>query len=227
MRGASAPLLRAGAHHVGIRTLYCFRSVGPCCYRCSRPWHRIILICSGQDNSANNSAVMRFSRTKSSVAGTSYRERKMPRNNPYFLLVAQNAGNLGMREVFRSRPTSSAWPVGTQSAVLRSVTHPSHAGCGRSGYFQMCLMQWLVTMSYSRVWQLTTLAGFGEAASARYSFNTAPIVIGFSNGAIMAASLLLRAPRAPGGCDPIPTTLTISGSPADPPGCSASPDHRR
>jgi hypothetical protein len=110
-----------------------FRSVGPCCYRCSRPWHRIILICSGQDNSANNSAVMRFSRTKSSVAGTSYRERKMPRNTPYFLLVAQNAGNLGMREVFRSRPTSSAWPVGTQSAVLRSVTHPSHAGCGRSG----------------------------------------------------------------------------------------------
>ena len=37
----------------------CFRSVGPCCYRCSRPWHRIILIWSGQDNSANNSAVMR------------------------------------------------------------------------------------------------------------------------------------------------------------------------
>jgi hypothetical protein len=51
---------------------------------------------------------MRFSRTKSSGAGTSYRERKRPRNNPYFLLVAQNAGNLGMREVFRSASNDSS-----------------------------------------------------------------------------------------------------------------------
>jgi phospholipase/carboxylesterase len=38
------------------------------------------------------------------------------------------------------------------------------------------------------------LADFVEAASARYSFTKAPIAIGFSNGAIMAAALLLTRP---------------------------------
>jgi phospholipase/carboxylesterase len=38
------------------------------------------------------------------------------------------------------------------------------------------------------------LADFIEAASARYSFTRAPIAIGFSNGAIMAAALLLTRP---------------------------------
>ena len=58
----------------------------------------MILICSGQDNSANNSLLMRFSRIKSSVTGTSYRERKNPRGNPYVLPVAQKAGNLTVSE---------------------------------------------------------------------------------------------------------------------------------
>ena len=38
------------------------------------------------------------------------------------------------------------------------------------------------------------LADFVEAASARYSFTRAPIAIGFSNGAIMVAHLLLTRP---------------------------------
>jgi phospholipase/carboxylesterase len=38
------------------------------------------------------------------------------------------------------------------------------------------------------------LADFVEAASARYSFTKAPIAIGFSNGAIMVAHLLLTRP---------------------------------
>ena len=38
------------------------------------------------------------------------------------------------------------------------------------------------------------LAGFIEAASARYTLTRAPVAIGFSNGAIMAAALLLTRP---------------------------------
>jgi phospholipase/carboxylesterase len=42
--------------------------------------------------------------------------------------------------------------------------------------------------------RVSVLADFIEATSARYSFNKAPIAIGFSNGAIMAAALLLTRP---------------------------------
>jgi phospholipase/carboxylesterase len=42
--------------------------------------------------------------------------------------------------------------------------------------------------------RVSALADFIEAASARYSFTRAPIAIGFSNGAIMAAALLLTRP---------------------------------
>jgi phospholipase/carboxylesterase len=42
--------------------------------------------------------------------------------------------------------------------------------------------------------RVSVLTDFIETASARYSFNTAPIAIGFSNGAIMAAALLLTRP---------------------------------
>jgi phospholipase/carboxylesterase len=42
--------------------------------------------------------------------------------------------------------------------------------------------------------RVSVLADFIEAASARYSFTRAPIAIGFSNGAIMAAALLLMRP---------------------------------
>jgi phospholipase/carboxylesterase len=42
------------------------------------------------------------------------------------------------------------------------------------------------------------LADFIEATSARYSFTKAPIAIGFSNGAIMAAALFLTRPGLAG-----------------------------
>ena len=42
--------------------------------------------------------------------------------------------------------------------------------------------------------RVSVLADFIEAASARYSFTRAPIAIGFSNGAIMVAALLLTRP---------------------------------
>jgi phospholipase/carboxylesterase len=42
--------------------------------------------------------------------------------------------------------------------------------------------------------RVSVLADFIEAASTRYSFTRAPIAIGFSNGAIMAATLLLTHP---------------------------------
>jgi phospholipase/carboxylesterase len=42
--------------------------------------------------------------------------------------------------------------------------------------------------------RVSVLADCIEAASARYSFTRAPIAIGFSNGAIMAAALLLTRP---------------------------------
>jgi phospholipase/carboxylesterase len=42
--------------------------------------------------------------------------------------------------------------------------------------------------------RVSVLRNFIEAASARYSFARAPIAIGFSNGAIMAAALLLTRP---------------------------------
>jgi phospholipase/carboxylesterase len=42
--------------------------------------------------------------------------------------------------------------------------------------------------------RVSLLTDFIEAASARYSFARVPIAIGFSNGAIMAAALLLTRP---------------------------------
>lgn len=42
--------------------------------------------------------------------------------------------------------------------------------------------------------RVSVLTGFIEAASTRYSLTRAPIAIGFSNGAIMAAALLLTRP---------------------------------
>jgi phospholipase/carboxylesterase len=42
--------------------------------------------------------------------------------------------------------------------------------------------------------RVSVLADFIESASARYSLTRAPIAIGFSNGAIMAAALLLTRP---------------------------------
>jgi phospholipase/carboxylesterase len=42
--------------------------------------------------------------------------------------------------------------------------------------------------------RVSVLADFIEATSARYSFTKAPIAIGFSNGAIIAAALLLTRP---------------------------------
>ena len=42
--------------------------------------------------------------------------------------------------------------------------------------------------------RIPVLADFIEAASAHYNFTRAPIAVGFSNGAIMAAALLLTFP---------------------------------
>jgi len=55
------------------------------------------------------------------------------------------------------------------------------------------------------------LADFIEAASTQYRLSRAPIAIGFSNGAIMAASPSPDAPRTPGGCHPIPAAVAIQG----------------
>jgi predicted esterase len=38
-----------------------------------------------------------------------------------------------------------------------------------------------------------------------------PVAIGFSNGPIMAAALLLTSFEAAGGCDPVPAFVTVRG----------------
>jgi phospholipase/carboxylesterase len=59
--------------------------------------------------------------------------------------------------------------------------------------------------------RVSALRDFIEAASARYSFTRKPIAIGFSNGAIMAAALLLTRPRLLASAISIPTARAIPG----------------
>jgi phospholipase/carboxylesterase len=49
---------------------------------------------------------------------------------------------------------------------------------------------------------VSVVTNFTEAAIVRYSFTRAPIAIGFSNGAVMAAALLLTRPVAHFECCP-------------------------
>ena len=53
------------------------------------------------------------------------------------------------------------------------------------------------------------LAGFIEAASTRHRFTRAPVAVGFSNGAIMAAALLLTRPSLLAGCNPASAAVTV------------------
>jgi hypothetical protein len=103
--------------------------------RCSRPWRRIILICSGRGNPADNSAVMRFSRIMSSVTGTSYREHVESHDNQFHIRYAEagKVDGLEMRQAFRSRPISLALVIGGPFAILGGVSHSSRPGYGRSG----------------------------------------------------------------------------------------------
>ncbi|MGA3401802.1 MAG: hypothetical protein ABSC95_21525 [Acetobacteraceae bacterium] len=50
--------------------------------------------------------------------------------------------------------------------------------------------------------RIAILADFIEAVSTRYSFTSEPIAIGVSNGAIMAAALLLTRPSLLAGSIP-------------------------
>jgi phospholipase/carboxylesterase len=71
------------------------------------------------------------------------------------------------------------------------------------------------------------LAEFIRDTTTTHGLTMAPIAIGFSNGAIMAAALLLTRPWAARGCDPVQTSLTVPGRPACLFGWRVSADHRR
>ena len=51
--------------------------------------------------------------------------------------------------------------------------------------------------------RIPILANFIETVLAAHNLTRTPIVIGFSNGATMAAALLLNPSRPPGGCHPV------------------------
>ena len=71
------------------------------------------------------------------------------------------------------------------------------------------------------------LADFMAAASTRYNFTREPIAIGFSNGAIMAAALLLTRPKLMAGAILFRPLSPFATRRANPLGWYAGTDHRR
>ena len=70
------------------------------------------------------------------------------------------------------------------------------------------------------------LAEFIEAFPARHNLARRPVAVGFSNGAIMAAALLLAHPGLLAGGDPVPPAFSVQPRSLAPPGQYASADHR-